>query len=169
MKVLTEQLILHGRYIDLETGELTSHYLKVLDTLKPEIEALSAGSSDSNSTISVCAQIIANRVCEYIEAAGLDITRMRGIGTDGASTMHNGVVKILKSIAPSLIGVHCAAHRLNLAYVQAGDKVSYVKKFSVILRQLFNFFDNSAVRTAGLEAIQTLTVDDVSSLLNSMA
>ena len=28
----TEQLILHGRYIDLETGELKSHYLKVLDT-----------------------------------------------------------------------------------------------------------------------------------------
>ena len=26
---VTEQLILHGRYIDLETGELKSHYLKV--------------------------------------------------------------------------------------------------------------------------------------------
>ena len=79
----------------------------------------------------------------YIEAAGLDITRMRGIGTDGASTMigcHNGFVKRLKSIAPSLIGVHCAAHRLNLASVQVGDQVSYVKKFSVILRQLFDFF-----------------------------
>ena len=46
---------------------------------------------------------------------------MRGIGTDGASTMigcHNGAVKILKSIAPSLIGVHRAAHPLNLASKQ---------------------------------------------------
>ena len=59
---------------------------------------------------------------------------MRGIGTDGASTMigcHNGVVKRLKSIAPSLIGVHRAAHPLNLASAQAGDKVSHVKKFSL--------------------------------------
>ncbi len=160
---VTEQLVLHGRYIDLETGELKSHYLKVLDVLEPAVQAVHTGSSESNPSISLSAETIANRVFEYIESAGLDITRMRGIGTDGASAMiecHNGVVKRLKSIAPSLICVHCAAHRLNLASTQAGDKVLYVKNFSVILRQLFDFFDNSAVRTAGLEAIQTLTDGD---------
>ena len=57
----------------------------MLDTLKPEIEALSAWSSHTKSTISVCAQTIANQGSEYIGAAGLDITKMRGIGTDGAS------------------------------------------------------------------------------------
>ena len=53
--------------------------------------------------------------------------------------------------------MHCAAHRLNLASVQAGDKVHNYVKNSVLS---FVFFDNSAVRTAGLEAIQTLTGDD---------
>ncbi len=123
---VTEHLVLHGRYIDLETRELKSHYLKVLDVLEPEVQALHTSSSDSNPSISLSAQTITNRV-EYIEAAGFDVTRMRGIGTDGASTMigcHNGVVKRLKSIAPSLIGVHCAAlstersvNRLKKCYV----------------------------------------------------
>ena len=159
---VTEQLVIHGRYIDHATGELKSHYLKVIDTLQPEVEALGTGSqsvSDVDTCISVCAQTITNRVCEYVASAELDMAKMRGIGTDGASTMmgcHSGVVARLKTITPSAIGVHCAAHRLNLASSQAGDSVSYVKRFSSILRQLYDFFDNSAVRTAGLEAVQTL-------------
>ena len=36
------------------------------------------------------------------------------------------------------------------------DSVSYVKKFSNILRQHYDFFNNSAVRTAGLEAVQNV-------------
>ena len=67
-----------------------------------------------------------------------------------------GVVVRLKQIAPSAIGVHCAAHRLNLASSQAAEKIPYMKKFQNILRQLFDFFDNSSVRMAGLEAVQCL-------------
>ena len=87
------------------------------------------------------------------------MAKMKGIGTDGASTMigrRSGVVVRLKSITPSAISVHCAAHQVNLASSQAGDSVSYVKKFSNILRQLYDFFNNSSVRTAGLEAVQNL-------------
>ena len=83
------------------------------------------------------------------------MNKIRGIGTDGASTMmgcRNGVVVQLKRITPSVIGVHCAAHRLNLASSQAGDSVPYIKKFNVIICQLFA---NSAVRTAGLEVVQS--------------
>ena len=36
---VTEQLIIHGRCIDCATGELKSHYSKVIDILQPEIEA----------------------------------------------------------------------------------------------------------------------------------
>ena len=159
---VTEQLVIHGRYIDNATGELKSHYLKLIDTLQPEVEALGTGSqsvSDVDTCISVCAQTITNQDCEYVASAELDMAKTRGIGTDGASTMmgcHSGVVACLKTITPSAIGVHCAAHRLNLASSQAGDSVSYVKRFSSILRQLYDFFDNSAVRRTGLEAVQTL-------------
>lgn len=57
---------------------------------------------------------------------------------------------------PSAIGVHCATHRLNLASSHAGAAVSYVKKFSCILHQLYAFFQNSGMRSAGLEAVQKL-------------
>ena len=83
---------------------------------------------------------------------------MRGVGTDGALTMvgcNNGVVARLKRIVPSVIGVHCAAHCLNLASSQAGNVVPYIKKFNSILRQIYDFFDNSAVYIAGLESVQT--------------
>ncbi len=59
---VTEQLVLHGRYIDLETGELKSHYLKVLDVLEPAVQAVHTGSSESNPSISLSAETIANRV-----------------------------------------------------------------------------------------------------------
>ena len=88
----------------------------------------------------------------------LDKEKLRGIGTDGASTMigcHNGVVARLKALTPSAIGVHCAAHRLNLASVQ-GDSIPYIKRFTSIVRQLYDYFQNSTVRMAGLKAIQTL-------------
>ena len=156
---VTEQLALHGRCIDPSSGELKSYYLKAIDVLQPEIDSLVSGSQSVDSCISVCARTITSRVCEYVASANLDMAKMRGIATDGASTMmgrHSGVVARLKTITPSAIGVHCAAHRLNLASSQAGDTVSYVKRFGNILRQLYNFFDNSTVRTAGLEAIQTL-------------
>ena len=94
------------------------------------------------------AQTVTNCVCKY---ARLDMAKMRGIGMNGASIMtgcHNGVVARMKSITTSIIGAHCAVHRLNLASSQAVNAVLYVKMFSDILRQLFDFYDVSAVRMA---------------------
>jgi len=44
----------------------------------------------------------------------------------------------------------------NLASVQAGDSILYIKRFNSIVRQLYDYFQNSAVRMAELKAIQTL-------------
>jgi len=57
-------------------------------------------------------------ILKYLDDIKLDMKKVQGIGTDGASTMlgcRNGVVAQLKRIRPSAVGVHCAAHRLNLA------------------------------------------------------
>ena len=156
---VTEQLTIHGRYIEKESGPLKSCYLKVIDTLQAEIDGLHDTTTPIDTCISVCASTITQRICEFIREAELDTIKLRGIGTDGAATMTgccNGVVSRLKETTPSAIGVHCAAHRLNLASSQAGDAIPYVKKFNNVLRQLFDYFANSAVRSAGLQAIQTL-------------
>ena len=126
---VTEQLALHGRYIERNTGNLKCCYLKTIDVLKPEIVSVRENTQENVDTcISVSAS---TRVEEFISGAEIDPSKVRGIGTDGAATMigcHNGVVTRLKQITPTAIGVHCSAHRLNLASSQAGDAVPYVKK-----------------------------------------
>ena len=170
---VTEQLVIHCRYIlkDTATGELQlqSKFLKVIDVLGPSESETSEGESETQRVVSLSADAISARITSYLkDDVKLDMNKIRGIGTDGASTMmgcRNGVVAQLKRITPSAIGVHCAAHRLNLASSQAGESVPYIKKFNVILRQLFDFYANSAVRTAGLEAIQTFIQEKQSKLL----
>lgn len=122
--------------------------MRVFDLLQPESTGL--------ESISANAQTITDRVCVFLTNAKFEISKLGDIGTDGASTIivcRNGVVTCLKSLAPSAISVHCAAHRLNLTSSHASVSLSYVGKFHAILRQLLDFFNNSAVKTAGLEAV----------------
>ncbi|XP_006822442.1 zinc finger protein 862-like [Saccoglossus kowalevskii] len=111
-----------------------------------------------SSTVTLNASTIAGHVAEYIEGKQLNAHQLVGIGTDGAAVMtekNNGVVKKLQEFATTAIGIHCSAHRLQLASCQAANAVPFVKKFHTILRQLYDYYDNSAVRMAGLHAVQT--------------
>ena len=166
---ITEQLVIHCRYIVKDTRELQSYFLKVIDVLGPSETEDTDGEGDTQRVVSLSADAITTRICKYLkDDIKVDMNKIRGIGTDGASTMmgcRNGVVAQLKRITPSAIGVHCAAHRLNLASSQAGESVPYINKFNVIIRQLFDFYANSAVRTAGLEAIQSFIQEKQTKLL----
>ncbi|KAJ8023492.1 hypothetical protein HOLleu_35949 [Holothuria leucospilota] len=163
-----EQLALHARYLN-SAGDLQVKFLKIVDVLQPEIDAIArtarSGDGDPNEAgvISLNAEVITKRVKEYIEKAGIDMQRMRGVGTDGASVMtgrKRGVVKRLKDDVPCLIGIHCTAHRLNLASSQAAKCVKDVDQFENILRQLFDFFDNSNIRTAGFLVVQKILLPE---------
>ena len=68
----------------------------------------------------------------------------------------SGVATRLHNSNQFLVAVHCVAHRLALACSQAGQNVPYVQKFKKSMTTLFWFFQASAVRTAGLKAIQEL-------------
>ena len=85
---ITEQLAIHGRYIDKQTGELKTCYLTTIDVLGPELEAIKS-TSDAETCISVGASTITKRIIEYTERIGLDMNKLRGISTDGAATMSN--------------------------------------------------------------------------------
>ena len=154
-----------ARFIDPD-GAVKVKFLKMLDALKPA--ECDEDNSNNDHIVSLNATNIACRVKDYVVSKHLMFSKLVGIGTDGASVMtgkHNGAVKQIVDFqldaqaesAPSkceAVGVHCAAHKLSLAASQAGDGVPYVKKFKDILRKLYDFFDNSSVRTAGLGAVQ---------------
>lgn len=67
---------------------------------------------------------IATSIIESLKSAGIDITKMRGQGFDGAASMSgkfNGVQAHIRDIVPSALYVHCAAHSLNLVVSNACD------------------------------------------------
>ena len=99
---------------------------------------------------------IPNGTADTIEAAllrvlsgnGVDISRLRRFGTDGAAVMtgsRNGVATKLRSHSPRMILVHCINHRLALAAAHAADDIPYIQRFKSILQSLFYFYQNSAV------------------------
>nr|XP_006818252.1 PREDICTED: zinc finger protein 862-like [Saccoglossus kowalevskii] len=148
---VSEQLTLNCRFLN-ESGQLCVRFLKMIEPLK------SSDITQPSSTVTLNASTIAGHVAEYIEGKQLNAHQLVGIGTDGAAVMtgkNNGVVKKLQEFATTAIGIHCSAHRLQLASCQAANAAPFVKKFHTILRQLYDYYDNSAVRMAGLHAVQT--------------
>ncbi|KAJ8314625.1 LOW QUALITY PROTEIN: hypothetical protein KUTeg_006775 [Tegillarca granosa] len=66
------------------------------------------------------------------------------IGTDGASVMTgktSGVVRL----SPTLVEIHCAAHRCSLATSWAAKSISEISKFSQTTGSIFHYFSNSAL------------------------
>jgi hypothetical protein len=64
------------------------------------------------------------------------------------------MIALLKEKNDQIQSIHCVAHRLALAAAQGAKDVNYMQKFKATLCQLFYFYQNSPVRTAGLRAIQ---------------
>ena len=140
---VTKQLIVYARY--LVGGIVRSSFISMLE--------LPDGTAPS----------IVNAVCKLCQDLNLDMrNRFCGLGSDGASVMlgvRGGVSKLLKDKVPFLASHHCIAHRLALACGQSADEVPSLRKFKSVLDQLYRFYSNSAVRTAGLRSIQEVLDD----------
>lgn len=132
-----EQLVSFIRYVDQDTYEVKTDFLAVNDILE--------SSSSAN------AETIKSVVVKQLSDCDLDINKLTGLSTDGASVMvgkENGVTAKLKREAKMLLNVHCICHRLALACGDANDHISYIKTVEKVLIQLWSFFHNSGKRTA---------------------
>ena len=138
--LVTKQLVLYGRYV-AETGKPCSTFLKIRD--------LADGTAGR----------IEEAIRAYLADRELPMGKLMGFGSDGASVMTgrvSGVAARLRQSNPYLVAIHCVAHRLALACSQAGERIAYIQKFKKALTTLYWFFQASAVRTAGLKAIQEM-------------
>ena len=139
-----KQLVLVARYI-LPTGDVTTSFLAIVD--------LPDGTAES----------IEVAVVDIAEQKSIDVSRLRGLGSDGAPVMtgvRSGVAKRLKDRFPKLISIHCVNHRLALAAAHAADGIPYLVRFKATVQTLFQ---NSPVRMAGLHAIQAVLDDPITS------
>ncbi|XP_056008565.1 zinc finger protein 862-like [Ostrea edulis] len=104
---------------------------------------------------STCALDLLEFVKEKIEENKLadQMHKLVGFGCDGASNMlgrHNGLVSLLKRDYVEMLGVHCLAHRLELAHKDAlKDDRQYVQ-LSTLLLGLYYFYKNSAKQRKNL-------------------
>jgi len=71
------------------------------------------------------------------------------LGADGASIMqgqHNGLcVRLQTSIAPYMLGIHCMAHRTNLAF-KIVSNFEEVSKVETLVKDLYSYFSKSPKR-----------------------
>ena len=103
-------------------------------------------------------------ILDFLHDTRFDINDVSSFGSDGASVMtgcREGVATQLKCLNKNIISIHCVAHRLALASSQASQSIPYLCRFKEILSSLFYFYHNSAVRQAGLTAIQMILGDPV--------
>ena len=66
---VTEQLAIHGRFINKNSGELQSHYYTVIDVLHPS----DVNDENSSVVISLNAETITKKILEYTDAAQLNM------------------------------------------------------------------------------------------------
>ncbi|VDI41134.1 Hypothetical predicted protein [Mytilus galloprovincialis] len=94
-------------------------------------------------TISTC---ILNKLREW----GFDLTRLRGQGYDGCSTMTGEVsgvkTRITQELSNAKYFVHCRSHCLNLVVVNSCQSVAVVRNFMAILGKITWFISASSKR-----------------------
>ena len=103
---VTKQLIIYGRY--LVQRKVKTNFLQICEL------------------IDGTAETIVSKVYQICDELQLDLQKLCGLGSDGASVMlgvRGGVSTLLKQQTPFLVANHCIAHRLALACGQAAKEI----------------------------------------------
>ena len=101
--------MIYARYVT-DTKSVKTAFMKIVDLFN--------GTADTIETA----------LLEYLASDSLPLTKLIGLGTDGAKVMTgriNGVGARLKRRQPMLTSIHCVCHRLALAAAQAGKDTTY--------------------------------------------
>ena len=139
-----KKLLIYGGFVNTKTLDAQTHFISNMKV----------------SDISVTADVVTTHLCKILEDFDIEIQKIYGFGSDGASLMtgcKNGVATHMKNKNPVLITIHCLANRLNLASSQAADKIPYLKDvFQKIMTDLYYYFSKSTARTSSLIVMQNI-------------
>jgi len=111
-----------------EGGIPEEHFLEIVHLKKADVES------------------IYSAPMECLKEKQLEVSRIIGMGFDGASTFSGkktGVRTRIKKIVPHALFVHCHCHLLQLACVQADNFTNAIKHVYVTLTALWKFFHYS--------------------------
>ena len=102
------------------------------------------------------ADAIFSTIKDVLKSHGIDIRNCTGFSSDGAAVMvgkNNGVGKKLREVT-RCICIHCVCHRLALACCKAVSEMKRVKSTENVLRQVWQWLENSPKRMAAFLKIQ---------------
>ena len=103
------------------------------------------------------------RSAETVMEFNTFLSKLVAMGSDGASVMlgkKSGVLALLKEQQPSLIGINCSAHRLELCYKDAMKKVPMAEKVLTLLTGLYYMYRNSPLNRTNLKnAFRCLSIN----------
>lgn len=95
------------------------------------------------------AQGLEDEIMKSLSEKGLDLTKCRGQGYDGAAVMsgtYHGVQQRILEKSPHAYYVHCAAHNLNLVLKDAVEGNRVICQFFEIVQNVYCFFGQSIIR-----------------------
>ena len=85
----------------------------------------------------------------FFTELGIDnfMSKLVGLGTDGASVNcgpRSGIGAIINKDIPHLVHIHCIAHKLELAVLDACKQVAYIEKFQTTIKSLLKYYSQSS-------------------------
>ncbi len=98
---------------------------------------------------STTGEVLFDTVDMTLKEFKLQLSNLRGLGTDGAANMrgkYQGLKTRISQANPIVKSVHCACHALNLVLVQACQCSIPVKVFFATLEELYVFIEGSPKR-----------------------
>ena len=146
--------LLADEVTDISVQQQLIVFVKFIDGNKADTKFLDCRQVTGGAT----AGNITDTIKAGLDEAALPIDDMKSFVSDGANVMvgrENGVAERLRRLKkdPSFINIHCVAHRLALACADS-DEIKYLNDVALILKQLWQFFENSPKRTDMFVEIQ---------------
>ena len=102
---------------------------------------------------------LVSTILNNLSDIGIDVSKMRGQGYDGATTMSgrlNGAQAYIREIIPTALYVHCAAHSLNSAVSNSCD-LSPVRNCMGTIASVYNFFNAPKRQNILRKSINTIS------------
>ena len=107
-------------------------------------------------------EAVVSKVRKALEENGVQLQKCVGFASDGARAMTgrvNGAAAILQQECPSMVAVHCVAHRLALASSQAAKAFPELVQYKRTLISIYSYFSHSSKRVHTLQEVQMVLED----------
>jgi len=137
---------------DITVSSLLISFIQFWDQENSSVTTMFLSSQNVLEDFASCnSEAITELVKKDLAACNLDISRLMGLSTDGASVMvgkNNGVAAKLRQRNSKLLNMHCVCHRLALARTDTCQELKYTREVEDVLRKLWYYFHNSPKKMA---------------------